>query len=351
MNTKVKGYAAHSPQSDLVPYSFERRELRADDVEIDILYCGICHTDIHHVRSDWGKEEYPMVPGHEIIGRVKRVGQDVTKFQVGEAVGVGCLVDSCHACSSCTDHQEQYCDSLVTTYGSRDRIDGSITYGGYSEKIVVSENFVLHIPDNLDLAATAPLLCAGITVYSPLRRWKIETGKKVAIVGLGGLGHIGIKLAKAMGADVTLFSRSKGKEDDAYRLGADHVVISTDDAQMQAAKNTFDLIIDTVPYNHDVNPYVNTLAPDGALVLVGYFGPLEPAVQSGPLIARGKSLTGSLIGGLEATQQMLDFCGEHNVTADIEMLDIQDINDAFSRLLKADVKYRFVIDIKSLNAS
>ncbi|WP_330960709.1 NAD(P)-dependent alcohol dehydrogenase [Photobacterium sp. 53610] len=350
MNSKVKGYAAHSPESDLIPYSFERREIRADDVEIDILYCGICHTDIHHVRSDWGKEEYPMVPGHEIIGRVKRVGKNVTKFKVGQAVGVGCLVDSCQACSSCSHHQEQYCDNLVTTYGGRDRFDGSITYGGYSERIVVSENFVLDIPENLNLAGTAPLLCAGITVYSPLRRWKIREGKKVAIVGLGGLGHIAIKLAKAMGAEVTLFSRSKGKEEDAYRLGADNVVISIDDAQMQTVKSTFDLIIDTVPYNHDVNPYINTLAPDGALVLVGYFGPLEPAVQSGPLIARGKSLTGSLIGGLEETQQMLDFCGEHNIVADIEMINIQDINEAFSRLLKADVKYRFVIDMDSLNS-
>lgn len=350
MNSKVKGYAAYSPESDLVAYSFERRGLRADDVEIDILYCGICHTDIHHVRSDWGKEEYPMVPGHEIVGRVKRVGKDVTKFKVGQSVGVGCLVDSCQTCSSCTDHQEQYCDNLVTTYGGRDRIDDSITYGGYSERIVVSENFVLDIPENLDLAGTAPLLCAGITVYSPLRRWNIGEGKKVAIVGLGGLGHMGIKLAKAMGAEVTLFSRSKGKEEDAYRLGADNVIISTDDAQMQTVKSTFDLIIDTVPYNHDVNPYINTLAPDGALVLVGYFGPLEPAVQSGPLIARGKSLTGSLIGGLEETQEMLDFCGEHNVVADIEMIDIQDINDAFSRLLKADVKYRFVIDMETLNS-
>ncbi|KLV08001.1 NAD(P)-dependent alcohol dehydrogenase [Photobacterium ganghwense] len=350
MNSKVKGYAAHSSEADLVPYSFERRELRADDVEIDILYCGICHTDIHHVRSDWGKEEYPMVPGHEIVGRVKQVGKDVTKFKVGQAVGVGCLVDSCQTCSSCTDHQEQYCDNLVTTYGGRDRFDGSITYGGYSERIVVSENFVLDIPENIDLAGSAPLLCAGITVYSPLRRWKIGEGKKVAIVGLGGLGHIAIKLAKAMGAEVTLFSRSKGKEEDAYRLGADNVIISTDDTQMQTVKSTFDLIIDTVPYNHDVNPYINTLAPDGALVLVGYFGPLEPAVQSGPLIARGKSLTGSLIGGLEETQEMLDFCGEHNVVADIEMIDIQDINDAFSRLLNADVKYRFVIDMATLNS-
>jgi len=344
----VKGYAAHSAESQLVPFSFERRALRPDDVEIEILYCGICHTDIHHVRSDWGKEEYPIVPGHEIVGRVTKVGSEVTKFSIGQPVGVGCLVDSCRECQACQHDQEQYCDDFVPTYGSHDRHDGTITYGGYSEKVVVSERFVLHIPPNLDLAAAAPLLCAGITVYSPLRRWQIGRGKRVAVIGLGGLGHMGVKIAKAMGAEVTLFSRSKGKEEDAYCLGADNVVISTSESQMQAVKSTFDLIIDTIPYNHDVNPYLNTLAPDGALVLVGYFGPLEPTVQTSPLIARGKSLTGSLIGGLAQTQEMLDFCGEHNVVADIEMIDMKEINEAFERLLKADVKYRFVIDMSTL---
>ncbi len=348
MPSQVKGYAAHSSESDLVPYSFERRDLRAYDVEIEILYCGICHTDIHHVRGDWGPEEYPMVPGHEIIGRVLKVGEGVTKFSVGQSVGVGCLVDSCRECGSCEHHQEQYCDEFVPTYGSRDRHDGTLTFGGYSDKIVVSERFVLSIPENLNLAGAAPLLCAGITMYSPLKRWNISAGKKVAVIGLGGLGHMGIKLAKAMGAEVTLFSRSKGKEEDAYRLGADHVVISSSESQMLSVKSSFDLIIDTVPYNHDVNPYLNTLAPDGALVLVGFFGALEPTVQTAALIARGKTLTGSLIGGLEETQQMLDFCGEHNVTADIEMLDIKDINLAYERLLKSDVKYRFVIDMSTL---
>ena len=348
MPSQVKGYAAHSSESDLVPYSFERRDLRADDVEIEILYCGICHTDIHHVRGDWGPEEYPMVPGHEIIGRVLKVGEGVTKFSVGQSVGVGCLVDSCRECGSCEHHQEQYCDEFVPTYGSRDRHDGTLTFGGYSDKIVVSERFVLSIPENLNLAGAAPLLGAGITMYSPLKRWNISAGKKVAVIGLGGLGHMGIKLAKAMGAEVTLFSRSKGKEEDAYRLGADHVVISSSESQMLSVKSSFDLIIDTVPYNHDVNPYLNTLAPDGALVLVGFFGALEPTVQTAALIARGKTLTGSLIGGLEETQQMLDFCGEHNVTADIEMLDIKDINLAYERLLKSDVKYRFVIDMSTL---
>jgi uncharacterized zinc-type alcohol dehydrogenase-like protein len=289
-----------------------------------------------------------MVPGHEIVGRVTKVGSAVHKFKVGQAVGVGCLVDSCRECHSCKNQQEQYCDGMVPTYGSRDRFDGTITFGGYSEKIVVSEHFVLHMPENLDLAATAPLLCAGITVYSPLRRWNISSGKKVAVIGLGGLGHMGIKLAKAMGAEVTLFSRSKGKEADAYRLGADKVVISTSEQQMGSVKNTYDLIIDTIPYNHDVNPYLSTLAADGALVLVGYFGPLEPTVQTAPLIVRGKSITGSLIGGQAQTQEMLDFCGAHNVVADIEMININDVNDAFERLLKSDVKYRFVIDMSSL---
>ncbi len=348
MGTVVKGYAAHSSDTPLVPFTFNRRDLREDDVEIDILYCGICHTDIHHVRSDWGKEEYPMVPGHEIIGRVTKVGGKVTRFKLGQSVGVGCLVDSCRECSSCNHHQEQYCDHFVPTYASKDRHDGSPTYGGYSEKIIVSENFVLHIPENLDLASSAPLLCAGITVFSPLRRWNVTSGKKVAVIGLGGLGHMGIKIAKAMGAEVTLFSRSKGKEDDAYALGADNVVISTLESQMQSVRGTFDLIIDTIPYNHDVNPYINALAPDGALVLVGYFGALEPTVETVPLIARGKSLTGSLIGGLAETQEMLDFCGAHNVVADIELIDIQEINGAFERLLKSDVKYRFVIDMQSL---
>lgn len=348
MTGQVKGFAAHSAQTGLVPFSFTRRALRPDDVEIEILFCGICHTDIHHVRSDWGKEEYPMVPGHEIVGRVTKVGSAVHKFKVGQAVGVGCLVDSCRECHCCKNQQEQYCDGMVPTYGSRDRFDGTITFGGYSEKIVVSEHFVLHMPENLDLAATAPLLCAGITVYSPLRRWNISSGKKVAVIGLGGLGHMGIKLAKAMGAEVTLFSRSKGKEADAYRLGADKVVISTSEQQMGSVKNTYDLIIDTIPYNHDVNPYLSTLAADGALVLVGYFGPLEPTVQTAPLIVRGKSITGSLIGGQAQTQEMLDFCGAHNVVADIEMININDVNDAFERLLKSDVKYRFVIDMSSL---
>lgn len=348
MSFTVRGFVAHSSEAALVPFSFERRDLRQDDVEIEILFCGVCHSDVHHVRNDWGGEEYPIVPGHEIVGKVIRVGKDVTRFQIGDTVGVGCLVDSCCKCAPCNHHQEQYCDNNTLTYSDRDKRDGTPTYGGYSEKIVVSDRFVLNIPQGLDLAGTAPLLCAGITTYSPLRKWNAGPGKKVAVVGLGGLGHMALKLAAAMGAEVTLFSRSPSKEEDARRLGAHHVLISNDQKSMEQAAGTFDIIIDTVPYNHDVNPYIATLAPDGALVLVGYLGPLEPILNTAPLVYRGKSLAGSLIGGLQETQEMLDFCGKHGITSDIEMINIQDVNQAYERLLKADVKYRFVIDMQSL---
>lgn len=350
MTLAVRGFAAHNPEADLVPFTFERRTLRPDDVEIDILFCGVCHSDVHHVRNDWGGEEYPVVPGHEIVGKVTRVGSSVSDFRAGDTVGVGCLVDSCRECSPCQHHQEQYCDNNTLTYADKDRHDGTPTYGGYSEKIVVSERFVLRVPENLDLAGAAPLLCAGITTWSPLRRWNAGPGKKIAVVGLGGLGHMALKLAAAMGAEVTLISRSPGKEEDARRLGAKHVLISSDDSAMAQAAGTFDIIIDTVPYNHDLNPYIATLAADGALVLVGYLGPLDPALNTAPLVYRGKTLAGSLIGGLEETQRMLDFCGKHGITSEIELIDIQDINEAYERLLKADVKYRFVIDIQSLKS-
>jgi uncharacterized zinc-type alcohol dehydrogenase-like protein len=346
----VHGYAAHSSDADLVPFSFERRDLRPDDVEIEILFCGVCHSDIHHVRNDWGGEEYPIVPGHEIVGRVTRVGEKASRFKRGEIVGVGCLVDSCSHCDACGHDHEQYCDNNTLTYADRDRRDGAPTFGGYSERIVVTEKFVIRIPAGLDLAGAAPLLCAGITTYSPLRRWNAGPGKKVAVVGLGGLGHMALKLAKAMGAEVTLFSRSRGKEEDAQRLGADHIVISADAGHMAAVAGKFDLIIDTVPYDHDVNPYVATLAPDGALVLVGYLGPLGTPLNTAPMVFRGKSLAGSLIGGLKETQDMLDFCGEHGITSDVEVIKIQDINAAYERMLKSDVKYRFVIDLASLKA-
>ncbi len=349
MTYPVKSYAAHSPTGRLGLFQFDRRTPRVDDVVIEVLYCGVCHSDIHNVRNDWGNAQYPMVPGHEIVGRVLEVGPEVTRFKAGDRVGVGCLVESCRHCASCGKGWEQYCESGATyTYNHNDPIDGTRTYGGYSEKIVVAEHFVLKVPDGLDLAGAAPLLCAGITTYSPLRHWHVGPGSKVAIVGLGGLGHMGLKLAKAMDAEVTLFSRSPGKEADARRLGADHIVISTDTDQMAAVSGQFDLIVDTVPYKHDVNPYVPTLATGGTIVMVGYLGPLDD-FNTGPLVFCRKGLAGSLIGGIAETQEMLDFCGEHGIQSDIELIRIQNINESYERMLKSDVKYRFVIDMASLN--
>lgn len=349
MSYPVKSYAAHSPTGRLELLSFVRRSPRADDVVIEIQYCGVCHSDVHNVRNDWGNAQYPMVPGHEIMGRVVEVGSAVSRFKAGDRVGVGCLVDSCRHCGACGKGWEQYCEGGRTdTYNSVDRHDGSRTQGGYAEKIVVSQDFVLKVPQGLDMAGTAPLLCAGITTYSPLRHWKVGPGSKVAVVGLGGLGHMGLKLAKAMGAEVTLFSRSPDKEADARRLGADHIVISTDPAQMNAVIGQFDLIIDTVPYVHDVNPYVPTLANGGTLVMVGYLGPLEPSLNSAPLVLNRQSVAGSLIGGIAETQEMLDFCALHGITSEVEVIRIQNINEAYERMLKSDVKYRFVIDMASL---
>lgn len=348
MTDTVRAYAAHSPTGRLGLFNFDRRSPRPDDVVIEILYCGVCHSDVHNVRNDWGNAQYPMVPGHEIIGRVLAVGAGVTRFQPGDRVGVGCLVDACQHCAACNKGWEQYCENGATyTYNGTDPVDGTRTHGGYSERVVVKQDFVLKVPDSLDPAAAAPLLCAGITLYSPLRHWKVGPGSKVAIVGLGGLGHMGLKLAKAMGAEVTLFSRSPGKEADARRLGADRIVISTDAAHMSAVAGQFDLIIDTVPYVHDVNPYVPTLATGGTIVMVGYLGPLDN-FNTGPLVFSRKALAGSLIGGIAETQDMLDFCGQHGITSDVEVIRIQDINEAYDRLLKADVKYRFVIDMASL---
>jgi len=346
MTMNVQGYATHSPTDDLVPYRFERRKPRTDDVVIDILYCGVCHSDIHSARNDWGNASYPMVPGHEIIGRVVSAGSDVTLFKAGDFVGVGCMVDSCQRCSACEQGLEQYCmEGSTYTYNSVDRRDQMRTFGGYSEKIVVSDKFVLKIPDSLDMAGAAPLLCAGITSWSPLRHWQISHGSKVAVIGLGGLGHMAIKLAKPMGAHVTLFTRSPGKEQDARRLGADRIVLSTDEGQMAAVNGLFDLIIDTVPYVHCLNPYLPTLSLNGTLVLVGYLGDLNPVLNTVPLVMGRKSVAGSLIGGIAETQEMLDFCGKHGITSDIEVIKIQDINAAYERMLKSDVKYRFVIDL------
>ncbi len=349
MSHTTKSYAAPSPTGRLGLFHFVRRDPRPDDVVIEIEFCGVCHSDLHTARNDWGGTRYPVVPGHEIVGRVVAVGGQVTRYKAGDRVGVGCMVDSCRGCAACGKGWEQYCEKGATyTYNSRDRQDRQPTQGGYSERIVVSQDFVLRVPDNLDAAAAAPLLCAGITMWSPLRHWRVGPGSRVAIVGLGGLGHMGLKLARALGADVTLFSRSPGKEADALRLGAHRVVISTDPEQMKAMAGRFDLIIDTVPYEHDVNPYLPTLASGGTLVMVGYLGPLDTPVNTAPMVVGRKALAGSLIGGIAQTQEMLDFCGQHGITSDIEVIDIQGINEAYERMLAADVKYRFVIDIASL---
>ncbi|QLB15936.1 hydroxyacid dehydrogenase [Mannheimia granulomatis] len=346
----VKSYAAFSATTPLAPHAFERRALREDDVLIDILYCGVCHSDLHMARNDWGwTSYYPLVPGHEIIGRISKVGKNAQKFQVGDLVGVGCMVDSCRECSPCSHGLEQYCENgNIGTYGGFDRFDKTPTQGGYSTGIVVSEDFVLKVSEKLDTKAVAPLLCAGITTYSPLRHWNVKAGDKVAVVGLGGLGHMAVKLAHAMGAEVTLFTRSLNKSDDAYRLGASRVVLSTDDNQMKEVANTFDLIIDTVPYTHDLKPYIPTLALDGTLVLVGLVGELEQTINTVPMITGRRSIAASVIGGIKETQEMLDFCAEHHIVPDVEIINMQDINTAYERMQKSDVKYRFVVDMASL---
>jgi uncharacterized zinc-type alcohol dehydrogenase-like protein len=345
----VKAYGTAAADVALKQMNIERREVTAKDIEIEILYCGVCHSDLHTARNDWGGTIYPAVPGHEIVGKVVKVGSDVTKVKVGDFAGVGCLVDSCRTCNSCRQDLEQYCLTGFTgTYNGKDKHLGGHTFGGYSEKVVVDEHFVLKIPSNLDLAATAPLLCAGITTWSPLRHWKVGKNSKVAVVGLGGLGHMAIKLAKGLGAEVTLFSRTASKEKDALELGADAVVISTDANHMNSVKGKFDLIIDTVPYVHDVNPYVGTLNISGTLVIVGYLGGLEPFLNTVPMILGRKSVAGSVIGGIAETQEMLDFCGKHNIVSEIEVIKMQYINEAYERMLKSDVHYRFVIDMSSL---
>ncbi|MBT8252952.1 MAG: NAD(P)-dependent alcohol dehydrogenase [Bacteroidia bacterium] len=345
---QVKAYGTEAAENALEQMDIKRREVTASDVEIDILYCGVCHSDLHFARNDWGFSVYPVVPGHEIVGKVVKVGEGVTNFNVGDTVAVGCLVDSCRTCNNCKNDLEQYCGEWVGTYGGHDKHLDLPTFGGYSETIVVDKDFVLTVPENLDLAGVAPVLCAGITTWSPLQHWNVGPDSKVAVVGLGGLGHMAIKLADALGAHVTLFSRSPNKIADAKKLGADAVVISTDEKQMEGALNTFDIIIDTVPYEHDLNPYIATLNTDGTLVLVGYLGPLDPIVHSVPMIMGRRSVAGSLIGGIAETQQLLDFCGKHNITSDIEIINIQDINKAYERMLKSDVHYRFVIDMRSL---
>lgn len=347
--SQVRAYAAISKTSAVAPFSIERRQPRADDVVIEIDYCGICHTDIHFVHNDWGNTIYPVVPGHEIIGRVTAVGDAVKGFKPGDRVGVGCLVDSCRSCGSCEEGLEQYCEQGMTvTYNGTDRHDGTPTYGGYSERIVVSDRFVLRIPGALDPAAAAPLLCAGITTYSPLKHFGVGPGHRVGVVGMGGLGHMGVKFARALGADVTLFTRSASKMAEAKAHGAHHVVISTDPEQMSAAAASFDFILDTVPVAHDLNPYLAALKRDGTLIMVGMPEPIEPPVDGGALIFGRRKLAGSLIGGLPETQEMLDFCAGHGIVCDIEMLDIQNINEAYERMQRGDVRYRFVIDMATL---
>ncbi|GAA5128901.1 NAD(P)-dependent alcohol dehydrogenase [Luteolibacter yonseiensis] len=346
--TPALGYASTSAISRLAPLNFERRDPKATDVAIEILFCGVCHSDLHTVRDEWGGCVYPCIPGHEIVGRVTKVGADVTKFKVGDLAAVGCMVDSCHDCPACKEDLEQFCQNGATfTYNSPDKHTHGVTYGGYSDSIVVDESFTLRVPENLDLAATAPLLCAGITTYSPIKRWGIKPGDKVGVVGLGGLGHMALKFAHAFGAKVVLFTTSPGKTEDAKRLGADEVIISKNIDEMNAHAGTFDFIIDAVSAEHDINIYLNLLKRDGTLTLVG--APEKPLpVSSFGLIFGRKILTGSLIGGIAETQEMLDFCSEHNIVSDIELIDIQDVNEAYERLLKSDVKYRFVIDMKSL---
>jgi uncharacterized zinc-type alcohol dehydrogenase-like protein len=345
---KARGYAVKDDKSPLAPFSFERRDPGPHDVQIDILYCGICHSDLHQAHNDWGNSIYPMVPGHEIVGRVLKVGAEVKKFKEGDLAGVGCMVDSCRKCPACNDDLEQFCEKgMVQTYNSKE-YSGTPTFGGYSDQIVVEERFVVKVPANLDLKAVAPLLCAGITTYSPLRHWKVGPGQKIGVVGLGGLGHMGIKFAKAMGAHVVMITTSPAKGEDAKRLGADEVLVSKDEAAMKKNAGSFDFLLNTVPVGHDLNPYLALLKRDGTMAMVGVITALEPPVIGGNLIMGRKSIAGSLIGGMAETQEMLDFCGKHNIVSDIEMVDIQGVDKAYERLVKNDVRYRFVIDMESL---
>lgn len=345
---EIRAFGTEAAEAPLESLNIQRRDVTPHDVEIEILFCGICHSDLHIARNEWHKSVYPVVPGHEIVGRIARVGDHVSKFKVGDLAAVGCMVDSCRECESCKDGLEQYCEGGNTlTYNSPDKHLGAHTYGGYSESIVVDEHFVLRVPESLDLAATAPLLCAGVTTYSPLKHWGVGPGTKVGIVGIGGLGHMGVKLAKAMGAHVVVITTSASKMEDAKRLGAHEVVLSTDEKQMRKKATSLDFILDCVSASHDINAYLKLLKRDGTLALVG--APEHPLpVAAFSLIPLRRSLTGSTIGSIGETQEMLDFCAKHNITADIELINIQDVNKAYERLLKGDVHYRFVIDMASL---
>lgn len=348
MKNKIKAYGAKSATANLEPMEIDRRDLKSVDVKIDILYCGVCHSDIHTVRNDWKGSTYPVVPGHEIVGRVTAVGSDVKNFKVGELVGVGCLVDSCQTCNSCEQDLEQFCENGMTfTYNSPDKHLGGQTYGGYSTSVVCHQEFVLRIPENIDPKGAAPLLCAGITTWSPLRHWKVKKGDKVGVIGLGGLGHMGVKFANALGAHVVMITTSPNKAADAEALGAHEVLISKDQDAMKAHANSFDFILNTIPVGHEMDPYLGLLKLDSTMVLVGAIENMKE-FHGGSLVMGRKRVAGSLIGGIKETQEMLDFCGEHNIVSDIEVIDMQDINDAYERVIKNDVKYRFVIDMASL---
>lgn len=348
---EVKGFAAHDPKSPLVPFNFQRRDVGPHDIHIEILFSGVCHSDLHQAKDDWGGAIYPMVPGHEIVGRVVAVGNQVKKFKVGDHAGVGCMVDSCRECESCQRDLEQYCLNHTSfTYNGTEQDRTTPTRGGYSTAIVVDERFAVKITHKADLHAVAPLLCAGITTYSPLRHWKVGPGQKVGVIGLGGLGHMGVKFAKALGAHVTMITTSEAKGADAKRLGADAVLVSRDEAAMKAAAASFDFLLNTIPVTHDINPYVQLLKLDGTMVLVGVLTPIEPLV-GGSLMLPRRTIAGSAIGGMAETQEMMDFCAEHNIVSDVEMVDMASINETFERLVKNDVRYRFVIDMATMPAA
>lgn len=343
----TKAWAAQDATTPLSPYNFERRALNEDDVQIEILFCGVCHSDIHQVRNEWNNSIYPMVPGHEIVGRVTKVGDKVKNFKIGDMAGVGCFVDSCGTCPSCREGLEQYCETgVIGSYNSKEK-NGTPTMGGYSDKVICKESFVLRISDHLDLSRVAPLLCAGITTYSPLRQWNVKKGDKVGVIGLGGLGHMAVKLAAAMGAEVTVLSTSKSKEKDALKLGAHHFTVTKDPGQLADHRSYFNLLINTVSAKHDLNLYLSLLKVDGTMVLLGV-PPEAPEISVFKLISRRRRLAGSLVGGIAETQEMLDFCAEHNVMADVEVIPISYINKAYDRMMKNDVHYRFVIDMSTL---
>ena len=344
----TKTYAALDPKKPLTAFTIQRRKPGKNDVHIKIMFCGICHTDIHQARNEWGHSIFPMVPGHEIVGQVITVGASVKKFKKGDYVGVGCMVDSCGTCKDCKDHVEQFCNTVSYTYNSQDPKTKEVTYGGYADSIVVNQKFVLRVSKTAKLAAVAPLLCAGITTYSPLKKWKVQPGQKVGVVGLGGLGHMAVKIAKAMKAHVVVFTTSKNKSADAKRLGAKEVIISNNANEMAKHALSFDFILDTVAASHDIDQYLNLLKRDGTMCLVGVPNAPHPAVNPGNLVLKRRQLVGSLIGGIKETQEMLDFCAKHKIVSDIETIPINYINTAYERMLKSDVKYRFVIDMKTI---